>query len=97
MGIALLSTFYGVVLANLCLTPLSNRLREFMDQEAVRLDLIQEGILDIYDQENPIAMRYKLESLSSFSMTGSEKSPVTPRPERVVMTTPRIQVAGVSS
>jgi chemotaxis protein MotA len=97
MGIALLSTFYGVVLANLCFTPLSNRLREFMDQEALRLDLIQEGILDLYDQENPIAMKYKLESLSSPSASGSEERIVASRAKVVVMATPKIQAVGASS
>jgi chemotaxis protein MotA len=64
MAIALLSTFYGVVLANLCFIPLCNKIKEFMDHEEVRLDLIQEGILDLYDKENPKAMQYKLEALS---------------------------------
>jgi chemotaxis protein MotA len=97
MGIALLSTFYGVVLANLCLTPLSNRLREFMDQEVVRLDLIQEGILDLYDMENPIAMKYKLESLSSSSTGASQHAPALSRPKMVVLAAPEISVAGASS
>jgi chemotaxis protein MotA len=65
MAIALFSTFYGVVLANLCFVPLANKLREFMDHEEIRLDLIEEGILDIYDEENPTAIRFKLEALSA--------------------------------
>lgn len=97
MGIALLSTFYGVVLANLCFTPLSNRLREFMEQEAVRIDLVQEGILDIYDRENPLSMEYKLASLSAPAISGAKKIPPAPRPNLVVMTPPRMQASGVSS
>ena len=68
-----------------------------MDQEATRLDLIQEGILDIYDQEHPRAMEYKLESLSSLSTRGSKQSLVTPRPKLVAMTTPKMQATAVSS
>ncbi len=68
-----------------------------MDQEAIRLDVIQEGILDVYDKENPKAMEYKLDSLSSLSIRGSKQSLVTPRPELVVMTTPKRQLAAVSS
>lgn len=68
MAIALLSTFYGVVLANLCFVPLSNKLREFMDREEMRLDLIQEGVLDLYDEESPSAIRFKLETLSTAVM-----------------------------
>jgi chemotaxis protein MotA len=67
MAIALLSTFYGVVFANLCFIPLANKLKEFMDQEQIRLDLILEGILDVYDEENPRAIEYKLEALASVS------------------------------
>jgi chemotaxis protein MotA len=64
MAIALLSTFYGVVLANLCFVPLANKLKEFMDQDELRLELIQEGILDIYDQEHPKAIQFKLETMA---------------------------------
>jgi chemotaxis protein MotA len=97
MGVALLSTFYGVVFANLCFMPLSNKLREFMDQEAIRLDIIQEGILDVYNHENPRAMEYKLETLSSVSARGSRINPVRPRPELVVKNAPKIKVAAFSS
>jgi len=55
-----------------------------MDQEAVRIDLIQEGILDVYDQENPKAIEYKLESLSSLSVEGPRQSLVKPGPKLVV-------------
>jgi chemotaxis protein MotA len=71
MAIALLNTFYGVVLANLCFVPLSNKLREFMDHEEMELELIQEGILDIYDEENPTAIQFKLETLSTAAMKSS--------------------------
>lgn len=97
MGIALLSTFYGVVFANLCFMPLSHKLREFMDQEAIRFDLIQEGILDVYDQENPKAMEYKLESLSSLSTAESRGGLVAPRPQPGKMTTPKLQPVAVAS
>ncbi len=78
MAIALLNTFYGVVLANLCFVPLSNKLREFMEHEETRLELIQEGILDLYDEENPRAIQFKLEALSSAVM---KPNPVRKPPE----------------
>ncbi|MCX5908220.1 MAG: MotA/TolQ/ExbB proton channel family protein [Deltaproteobacteria bacterium] len=71
MAIALLSTFYGVVFANLCFLPLANKLKEFMDHEEVQLELIQEGILDIYDEENPTAIQFKLETLSTAALKAS--------------------------
>ena len=64
MAIALLSTFYGVVLANVCFVPLSNKLREYMDQDLLRMDIIQEAILDIYDNEHPQAIQYKMAILA---------------------------------
>ncbi len=64
MAVALLSTFYGVVLANLCFVPLSNKLKEFINAEEIRLGVLHEGILDLYDGENPRLMRFKLERLS---------------------------------
>jgi chemotaxis protein MotA len=68
MAIALLSTFYGVVLANVIFVPLSNKLREFMDEDLLRMEMIQEGILDIYDQEHPRAIQYKLETLAGIQV-----------------------------
>jgi hypothetical protein len=68
-----------------------------MDQEAARLDLIQEGILDLYDMENPVAIKYKLESLSSSSQGVLQSAPIFSRPEMVVLRAPEIQVAGASS
>ena len=82
MAIALLSTFYGVVLANLCFVPLSNKLKEFMDQEEIRFDLIQEGILDLYDNENPRAIEHKLKSLATAVGTPTL---TTPRPRLILM------------
>jgi chemotaxis protein MotA len=64
MAVALLSTFYGVVLANVCFVPLSNKLKEFMDQDLLRMDIILEGILDIYDHENPQAIQYKMATMA---------------------------------
>jgi chemotaxis protein MotA len=80
MAIALLSTFYGVVLANICFVPLSNKLREFMDQDLLRMDIIQEGILDIYDLEHPRAIQYKLETLAGIS--------INPYPAQVTIAAP---------
>jgi len=78
MAVALLSTFYGVVLANLIFVPFSHRIKDYMEQEQVRLELIQEGILDIHDQENPQSIQCKLEALYSAgsfkAMSHSESS-----------------------
>ncbi len=93
MAIALLNTFYGVVLANLCFVPLSNKLREFMDHEETRLELIQEGILDLYDQENPRAIQAKLEAFSTAVM----KPNPTRRPPEFLPAAPKKRASSVAS
>jgi chemotaxis protein MotA len=65
LGFALLSTFYGLILAGLLFIPLANKLKEFMEQDRLRMEIIQEGILGIYDQEHPRALQYKLEIRSA--------------------------------
>jgi hypothetical protein len=42
-----------------------------MDHEEIQKELIQEGILDIYDEENPRAIQFKLEALSTSAMSPS--------------------------
>jgi len=93
MAIALFSTFYGVVLANLCFIPLSNKLRELMDHEEIRLDLIQEGILDLYDRENPTAIQFKLEALSN---TVTKPNPPWARPKMAYLA-PKKRASSVAS
>jgi len=65
LAFALLSTFYGLILTSLLFTPLANRLKEFMERDRMRMEIIQEGVLGIYDQEHPRAIRYKLEMRSA--------------------------------
>jgi chemotaxis protein MotA len=93
MAIALLSTFYGLVFANLCFVPLSNKLREFMDHEEMRLELVQEGILDLYDEENPWAIKYKLEALSA----GVLRPNSTWKQPKLVLMGPKKRASSVAS
>ena len=84
LAFALLSTFYGLILASLLFTPLANRLKEFMEQDRLRMEIIQEGVLGIYDQEHPRAIQYKLE-MRSATMELSPKPRTSPQ---VVLLTP---------
>ncbi len=84
MGVALLCTFYGVILANLCFVPLANKLKEFMDQDELRMEMIQEGIMDLYDHEHPRAIQYKLETLSRAMGTTDQTAS---RPKLVLLST----------
>jgi flagellar motor component MotA len=42
-----------------------------MEYEEIKKELIQEGILDIYDEENPRAIQFKLEALSTAALRPS--------------------------
>jgi Flagellar motor component len=65
MSVALVTTFYGVVLANLVFTPISKRLRTLGANEDLHKELILEGIIAIQNGENPRAIREKLHAYLS--------------------------------
>ncbi len=60
MATALVTTFYGVVLANLIFTPISKKLKAQSDLEALQKELYIEGLLSIQEGENPRIIRDKL-------------------------------------
>lgn len=90
-ALAFLSTFYGVLLAKLGLVPLANKLKEFMAEETFRLDLIQEGILNIWDQEHPRAIQFKLESRLAAREAWDH---VVPSPEVVLLPPEQMALEG---
>ena len=62
MALALLTTFYGLLLSNFLFLPLSKRYSEHNRAEASLLNIILEGIMDICEQKNSHAISYRLES-----------------------------------
>jgi chemotaxis protein MotA len=84
LAFALLSTFYGLILASLLFVPLANKLKEFMEQDRLRMEIIQEGVLGIYDQEHPRAIQHRLE----FRSASIELSPKPHTSPQVVLLTP---------
>lgn len=62
MAVALITTFYGVVLANLVFTPIAKKLKAQSDSEALQKELYMEGLLSIQDGENPRIIKDKLTS-----------------------------------
>lgn len=60
MAVALITTFYGVVLANMVFTPLANQLESRSQNEQLQKEIIIEGILSIQDGENPRIIKEKL-------------------------------------
>ena len=62
MATALITTFYGVLLANLIFNPIVKQLQARNQDEMLCKDIIIEGILSIQDGENPRVIQSKLEA-----------------------------------
>lgn len=73
MAVALITTFYGVVLANLVFTPIAKKLKVMGSAEYLRKELILEGLLSIQDGENPRIIREKLNAFLAHSQVEEEK------------------------
>lgn len=71
MSVALITTLYGVVLANLVFNPISNNLRTKDQQEILCRELIVEGVMAIQSGENPKFVKEKLEGFLEQSATNS--------------------------
>lgn len=62
MAVALLTTFYGALLANLFFLPVAGKLRARTQQEVLNLEIIFEGARCILQNNNPLLVRDKLSS-----------------------------------
>ena len=63
MSLALITTFYGSVLANVIFTPLANQLEVRHEEEMLCKQIIVEGVISIQAGENPKYIREKLISM----------------------------------
>ncbi len=71
MAVAILTTFYGALVANLLFLPISGKLKARTLQEEVHLNIIFEGAKSILENNNP---RLVYEKLSSFIPPKERKS-----------------------
>ena len=60
MAMALVTTFYGVVLANLIFTPMGGKLKRKDEMEMLHKQVIIEGVVSIKQNEHPIIIKEKL-------------------------------------
>lgn len=60
MAMALITTFYGSMLANVFFSPVANKLQSRHDHEMLCKEIVIEGILSIQSGENPKFIREKL-------------------------------------
>ena len=65
MAIALLTTFYGALLANLVFIPLAGKLGVYSKAEILAMEMTVEGICTICRGENPTVVREKMQSFIS--------------------------------
>jgi chemotaxis protein MotA len=62
MGVALITTFYGTLLANGVFLPLAGKLRFKSDQEVRYRNMVIEGILSVQAGETPLMIEEKLKT-----------------------------------
>lgn len=62
MAVALLTTFYGSVAANVLTIPIAAKLKQRSKQESTKMNIIVAGVLGIVAGENPRVIREKLDS-----------------------------------
>jgi chemotaxis protein MotA len=62
MAVALLTTFYGAILANLIFVPMAGKLRARSREEVLTRTMILEGIMSISRGENPRILEEKMNS-----------------------------------
>jgi chemotaxis protein MotA len=60
MGLALITTFYGVLLSNLVFLPIGGKLRRKSEEELMLKNIMMEGIISIHAKEHPLLIREKL-------------------------------------
>ncbi len=65
MAIALITTFYGALLANLVFIPLAGKLGIYSKLEILSMEMIMEGICSISKGENPTVIKEKMQSFIS--------------------------------
>ena len=65
MAVALITTFYGAVLANLVFIPLTVKLKRRSEEEILVKEMMIEGILSIQSGDNPRIVEQKLTSFIS--------------------------------
>jgi chemotaxis protein MotA len=65
MAVALLTTFYGALAANLVFIPLAGKLGIYSKAEATVIEMIVEGVCSIADGDNPTVVREKMQAFIS--------------------------------
>ena len=90
MALALLTTLYGILLANFLFFPLSKKLSEYTKAEATVLNIILEGIMDIAEQKTSKSISHRLNSYLDVNHLSHMHKPI--KEKTPARTTPQMQV-----
>jgi len=60
MGLALITTFYGVFMANMIFLPIGGKLKRISENEMMLKNIVVEGIISIHAREHPLLIKEKL-------------------------------------
>lgn len=63
MGLALVTTFYGVLFANFVFIPIAGKLKVLSDAEALKNEILMYGVLGLKNEQPPLMLR---ESMTAF-------------------------------
>ncbi len=74
MAVALLTTFYGAILANLVFLPLAGKLGLYSKAETTAKEMIVEGVCCIAKGDNPTVVREKMQVFVSQSKRAEKKA-----------------------
>ncbi len=77
MAVAIITTFYGSLVANFIATPIANKMKIYSNDEMLMKEVLIEGILSIQAGENPRIIEEKLKAFLAPSLrdtVGEEKS-----------------------
>lgn len=61
MSVALITTFYGAVIANFIFLPISDKLQKRHDEEMLQREIILRGVMSIQSGDNPRIVKQRLE------------------------------------
>ncbi len=68
MAVALLTTLYGSILANVVFLPLAKKLQERSNEEALYMEIMVEGVVAIQKGEHPSIVKEKLQAFIAPAM-----------------------------
>ena len=72
MGLALITTFYGVFMANMIFLPIGGKLKRISENELMLKNIVVEGIISIHAREHPLLIKEKLMTFVPHSLRPSE-------------------------